>query len=246
MNDNLTSIIVDDEINARENLRLLLQSYCPDIKIVGEAANVDDAIQLIQNKTPQLVFLDIEMPKKDGFQLVYAFKNMPFKIIFITAYDHYAIKAFQIAALDYLLKPIDIQLLKNAVKKAKQHEQLHSENEKLRLLKINEKAITKIAIAYKNDYAIIAIHDILCIEADRMYTTVYTVSGKTYMASKPLQHYENLLVNNSIIRVHRSWLVNLSHIDIYSKKDHSITLNTSKKIPLSKSFKTAFEMVFKI
>ncbi|MCH2196504.1 LytTR family DNA-binding domain-containing protein [Kordia sp.] len=244
MNKSITAILVDDEINARENLRYLLNLLCKQVTIVGEAANVDDAKQLINQVQPQLVFLDIQMPEKSGFQLLDAFQNLTFQVIFITAYDHYAIKAFRVSAIDYLLKPIDTELLQKAVQKVEKHLEHHTVSNRISTLKENKKQIQKIAIPYKNDYVIINIKDILCMEADRMYTIIHTVEKKQYIVAKKLRYYEDLLKDHNLVRVHRSWLIHLNHIETYSKKERAVTLNPQKKVPVSKGFKTAFEEVF--
>jgi two-component system LytT family response regulator len=123
----ISAILVDDEINARENLRILLNNFCSNINVLGEARNVDEAVLAIRKYQPQIVFLDIEMPQKNGFQLLEEFDEINFHVIFVTAYDGYAIKAFQVTAVDYLLKPIDVSLLEKAIKKAEKYiEKKHS------------------------------------------------------------------------------------------------------------------------
>ena len=241
----LKAILVDDELNARENLRYLLNDFCPEISVVGEASNIDDAVQLIEKETPSIVFLDIEMPEKNGFQIFNEFEEINFQVIFITAYDQYAIKAFQVAAIDYLLKPIEVSLLQNAVKKAQLFISQKKLDTRIPVLKENKKELKKIAIPYKNDYAIIATDDIICIQADRMYSIVYTTNNKEYIASKKLNHYENLFENvTSFTRVHRSWIVNTNHIIIYSKRDRQLKLTLEKLIPVSKGYKESFEASF--
>lgn len=242
----IKTILVDDEINARENLRYLTATFCEKIEIVYEASNVDDAIAAIEKHKPQLVFLDIEMPKKNGFQLINHFKKINFYIIFVTAYDRYAIRAFKYSALDYLLKPIYIKELKDAVKKVSINLEKDDFKKRIEALSINQKKLQKIAIPYKSDYIIIDVKEIACIEADRMYTHIKLMNGKTYTASKKLSYYENLLSNlENFIRIHRSWIVNTNHIYLYSKKEKYITLDNNLQIPVSKSYKNTFESIFK-
>lgn len=242
----IQAVIVDDELNARENLKYLLNAFCKEVEVVSEASNVDEAVIEIKKNKPQLVFLDIEMPRKNGFQLLEEFENINFQIIFITAYDMYAIKAFEVAAIDYLLKPIDIERLKESVKKAKSTiGNLGFSNTNLEVLKSNKKKLQRIAIPYKTDYAIINIDDILCIEADRMYSIIYTSNQKKYVVAKKLSYYQKLLcVDNEFTRVHRSWIVNLDQVDMYSKKEKEVKLKTDFKIPISKSYKEHFEELF--
>ncbi|WP_435262157.1 LytR/AlgR family response regulator transcription factor [Tenacibaculum sp. nBUS_03] len=242
----IQAVIVDDELNARENLRYLLNEFCKEVEIVSEVANVDDATVAIKKNKPQLVFLDIEMPRKNGFQLLDEFSEIDFQIIFITAYDMYAIKAFEVAAIDYLLKPIDIERLKEAVRKVKKAiKNTEFLKENLNVLKENKKALQKIAIPYKTDYVILDIDNVLCIEADRMYSIVYTKSNKKYMVAKKLSYYENLLCNKKdFVRLHRSWIVNINKIEVYSKKEKEVKLESDFKVPVSKSYKEGFETLF--
>lgn len=242
----IKAIVVDDEANARENLRFLLNEFCKDVEVVSETSNVDSAIKEIKKHAPQLVFLDIEMPQKNGFQLLEEFSTIDFQVIFVTAYDKYAIRAFEVAALDYLLKPVDIERLQEAVKKVKKAIETTGYNQtKIDVLKANKKEIKKIAIPYKSDYAILDINDVLCIEADRMYSNLYTNDGKKYVIAKKLSHYENLLCKEKdFFRVHRSWIVNVNKIEVYSKKEKEVTLSTNYKVPVSKSYKEGFEELF--
>ena len=240
----IQAVIVDDELNARENLKYLLNAFCKEIEVVSEASNVDEDTEEIKRYKPQMVFLDIEMPRKNGFQLLEEFEDVNFQIIFITAYDMYAIKAFEVAAIDYLLKPIDIERLKEAVKKAVRNIGVSKTNN-IAVLKSNKKGLQRIAIPYKTDYAIINIDDILCIEADRMYSIIYTNNHKKYVVAKKLSYYQKLLcTENDFTRVHRSWIVNVNQIEMYSKKEKEVKLKTDFKIPISKSYKEYFEELF--
>lgn len=242
---NIKAIIIDDELNARENLRYLLDDFCKEVSIAGEASNIDDAVVLINNVKPDLVFLDIEMPEKNGFQLFDEFEDINFQVVFITAYDTYAIKAFQVAAVDYLLKPIDVPLLQKAIKKVINQLEHQKSNDRIKVLQDNKKKFKKIAVPYKNDYAIININDIVCIQADRMYSIIYTIDNKQFIASKKLNHYENLFKEEEyFIRVHRSWAINTNHIVVYSKRERQIELTNKRMIPVSKGYKQSFETLF--
>lgn len=241
----LNAILVDDELNARENLRYLLDEFCKQVTIVGEASNVDDAVKIIEKENPQLVFLDIEMPQKNGFQLFNELKEINFQVIFITAYDNYAIKAFQVAAIDYLLKPVDINLLQKAVEKVEIQLSQEQSNDRIKLLQENKKKFKKIAIPYKNDYAILNINDITCIQADRVYSILSTSDQKQFVASKKLNYYEELFKEEGFfVRVHRSWVVNTDYIEVYSKREKQIQLKTGELIPVSKGYKQSFEEIF--
>ncbi|MDO6737176.1 LytTR family DNA-binding domain-containing protein [Wenyingzhuangia sp. 2_MG-2023] len=235
------AIIVDDELSARENLSYLIQNFCPDICIIDTCCNVNEAVLSIKNKKPDVVFLDIEMPQKNGFQLLKEFDEIDFQIVFITAYDQYAVKAFEVSALDYLLKPIDIDRLLEVSKKIENTLGLISFQKRLSTLSINKKKLSKISIPYKSDYVIIDIDDILYIEADRMYSHVYTTGEKKYTASKKLSYYEELLFESEKIkRIHRSWVVNLDMVTIYSKAERSLMIH-GKEIPVGKTYKEQTE-----
>ncbi|MBU3012790.1 LytTR family DNA-binding domain-containing protein [Polaribacter vadi] len=238
----INAIIVDDEINARENLRYLLNDFCSNVKILAEASNVKDAVLLIKKNKPDIVFLDIQMPQKNGFQLLEEFSEINFQIIFVTAYDNYAIKAFQVAAIDYLLKPIDVDLLKEAILKVENNIKNKISVNRYKLLKENNK---KLAIPHKNDYVIVQIDNILCIEADRMYSKIYLLDDKTFLVSKKLSYYENLFLDDEkFIRAHRSWIININTIKTYSKKDKEVILKNGYKVPISKGHKDDFEKIF--
>lgn len=241
----LRAVLVDDEINARENLQYLLEAFCKEVTVVAEAATVETAVAQIQKHQPDVVFLDIEMPRQNGFQLLDAFESINFEVVFITAYDQHAVRAFQVAAVDYLLKPIDIDLLKKAVEKVKERRGLQKTNTGVELLKQQKKQVDKIAIPYKSDYVIVRVEDILCIEADRMYSIIHTIDNKRYVAAKKLNYYETLFADAEFfIRVHRSWGINTNHILSYSKKERKVALYCQKHIPVSKGYKEQFEEVF--
>jgi two-component system LytT family response regulator len=243
----IRAIIVDDELSAHENLRYLLQQYCPTVQIVGEAFHVDEAIILIEETAPELVFLDIEMPNKSGFELFNAIETVSFHTIFVTAYDKHAIRAFTVSAIDYLLKPIAIELLKSAVEKVALKQEAQNFMERMNVFQENnsQPAIRKLSIPYKSDYIIINIEDVLYIEADRMYSIIHIKSNKpqkTFLYAKKLSYFEELLVaNENFCRTHRSWIVNLDHVASYSKKEHQLSIHTTTQIPVSKSYKEIVE-----
>ena len=243
--NNIPAILVDDEINARENLRFLLQDFCKNVTILAEASNVCDALELIELHQPKLVFLDVEMPQKNGFQLFNELDEVNFQVIFVTAYNNYAIKAFQVAAIDYLLKPIEVSLLIKAVDKVALTIQNSIAKQRINLLETDQKEITKIAVPYKNDYSIIDVNSIFTIEADRMYSLIHLQKNKKFIVAKKLSYYENLLRDNTqFVRIHRSWIINTDKIVMYSKKEKLVILKDNIKVPLSKSYKDKFENIF--
>lgn len=239
----IKAIIVDDEPSARENLSYLLQNFCSEIKVLTTCCNVEQGVKSINEHQPDVVFLDIEMPQKNGFSLLKEFPDINFQIIFVTAYDHYAIKAFEVSAFDYLLKPIDIDRLLEVAEKLKQQQEVATIRLKMELLLANQQKIHKISIPYKSDYVVFDVNELVCIKADRMYSCLYLLNGKEYTASKKLSYYEDLLIGHSnFLRVHRSWFINLSYLEQYSKANKEITLKNTMVLPVSKTYKEGLEI----
>ncbi len=239
----IRALIVDDEESARDVLENLILRFCPDVNVVDKCNNVLDAVDIIKRENPDLVFLDIEMPKYAGYEIVDFFEKINFKIVFVTAYDHYAIKAFEIAAIDYLLKPVDIERLKMAIERANLQLDIQQNFDKLNLLKnnIKNKQFTNIVINEKSQQYLIEIEKIIAIEAQESYSTIHTIDKK-YMISKNLKHFESIFSNNlNFIRVHRSWMINKSYMLNYSKSDLIIQLEGGLCAKLSKYKKAEFE-----
>lgn len=240
----IKAILIDDEESARDVLQNLLLRFCPDVELVAKCENVTEGVEVIKKEQPDLVFLDIEMPNYSGFEIVKFFNEINFAIIFVTAYDQYAIKAFEISAIDYLLKPIDIQRLKIAVGKVKQQRNIEEQVHRLALLSntLETKELKNIAVSDKGQQHIIAVENIIAIEAQESYCIIHT-SAKRYIASKNLKHFETLLESLSqFIRVHKSWMINLNHVVNYSKSDMDIKLSSGLQAKLSKYKKAEFEI----
>lgn len=243
----IKSILVDDEESARDVLAHLLERFCPDVELLAKCENITDAVKSIQQYQPDLVFLDIEMPNYAGFEIVDFFKEINFDIIFITAYDQYAVRAFELAAIDYLLKPIDIERLKNAVARVQTHRNAIEQSSRISLLSntLQSNTLKNIVIADKGLQQIIAIDSIIAIEAQESYCCINTGNQK-YVASKNLKHFETILESlPEFIRVHKSWLINTKYILNYSKSDFTIQLKTGIVAKLSKYKKTEFEQAIK-
>ncbi len=217
----LKAIIIDDEAKGRMALAQKLTDYCKEVCIIGEAENGEAGIKLIEKTKPDIVFLDIEMPRMDGFEMLHRLPEKNFHLIFTTAYDQYAIKAIKYAAFDYLLKPIDIDELKLAVSKINTYQHVHTEK-KLELLDQNfheKNAFNKIAISTLDGLLFFEIKDIIRLEANSNYTALYFVSGSKLVASKTLKDFEDLLPADIFFRVHHSHLINLNYIKRYIKGD---------------------------
>ena len=237
----IRAVIVDDERNNRENLHSLLSEYCQNVEVFGMAESVDSAFKMIKSHKPDLVFLDIKMPEKDGFNLLESFQEIDFEVIIVTAYNQYAIQAIKFCAIDYLLKPIDIIELSNAVENVSQRLGQKQENERLKHLVSHLKntgLATKIGLASHNKVEFVEISKIIRCEADSNYTHVFLDSGEKKTISKTLKEYEELLSEYGFIRIHQSHLINSAHIQSYQKNDGGyITMLDNSIIPISRSKK---------
>ena len=228
---NLRAVIIDDEANARQALTNMLQFVAPEVVICGEAKNVDLGIELINTEKPNLVFLDIQMPGKTGFDLLSSFDKLDFGVIFTTAYQEYALKAFRFSAIDYLLKPIDPDELQEAVKKYKgmiaevDKKQLEILQEHLASPTIIENKTRKpnlnqrIALPSSEGVHFINLSDIIQCESLGSYTKFHLMNGQKIVVSKLLKDYEEILDNFHFFRVHQSNIINLEHIKRYVKGD---------------------------
>ncbi|MBV5313864.1 MAG: response regulator transcription factor [Prolixibacteraceae bacterium] len=222
----ISALIVDDEKNGRENLAGLIRSHCPQIKVVAEAASVEQAIAGIQQHQPQLIFLDIEMPGGNGFQLLEHFNNFPFEVIFVTAYDNYAIRAIRFSASDYILKPINLNELIAAVDKVSLRIRNRSENERIRQLYLNTMHPTnpKIGLPTGERVEFVEVKSIIRCQGESNYTHIYFADRKPLLTAKSLIEFEELLAEYNFIRVHKTHLVNLNHVNSFTKNDGGVLL----------------------
>lgn len=239
----IKAILVDDEESARDVLENLLMRFCPEVSLIAKCENVPQAVELIKKENPDLVFLDIEMPNYAGYEIINFFDKVNFEIVFITAYDQYAIRAFEIAAIDYLLKPIDIERLKLAVNRVKLRQNLELQSQRLSVLSttLETKQIKNIVVTDKGNQNILAIESIMAIEAMESYCTIHT-TDKKHIVSKNLKHFETVFENlPNFLRVHKSWIINKEFIKQYSKSELSIYLTNGLIAKLSKYKKADFE-----
>lgn len=243
------AIIVDDEESARNVLSHLLHHFCPEIQVVQKCHDVISAVQAIDKHQPDVVFLDIEMPNFAGYEIISFFKEVNFEIIFITAYDQYAIKAFEISAVDYLLKPLEINRLRQSIEKLSQKIESNYLKEKFSILadSLKNNEAKKIIIPSPGGQKIIPINDIIAIEAQESYSFIYMKDGKKHTVSKNLKHFELTLSDNSIFfRVHKSWMINLKSISRFSKSKLEIELENNIIAKLSKYRKSEFEKALQL
>jgi len=240
----ITAIIIDDESKGRLALRQKLESYCPSVKILAEAADGKEALMVIEKHDPQLIFLDIEMPRMNGFEMLNAIKTKKFHIIFTTAYDQYAIKAIKYAAFDYLLKPIDIEELKTAVEKIDRIQNNQTQNQ-VELMQQNmqhpKKQLNKLAIPTLDGLCFYDINDIIHLEAQSNYTFIHFSGKPRITASKTLKEFEEILPDDIFFRTHHSHLINLNYIKRYIKGDGGqIEMQNGTYIDVSRRKKEEF------
>lgn len=212
----INTIIIDDEENARSNLKLILDDFCPTINVVAEASSAEEARALITEHNPDLLFLDINMPNEDGFELLDSIENKNFSVIFITAHNQFALKALKAGAIDYIEKPIDIEDLQQAVSKVKINDNNASgiDYNMLRNILNEQKNNGKsdiIAVPTLSGYEIIKIEDIIHLEADESYTKIFLTNGKKTTSSMTIAKYEKVLNEDIFYRVHKSHIINTRH-----------------------------------
>jgi two-component system LytT family response regulator len=242
----MKAVIIDDEDKARRLLQALIHDNCPQITEIREASDLPEGVRLINEIHPDIVFLDIEMPGYLGIQLLDFFtpSQITFEIIFTTAYSEYAIKAFELNAVDYLLKPLRDEQLEMAVTKAIDQRGKSQVSERLRELKntLNATAIRKIGLPVSNGIQFVKLDDIICLEADRMYTKVFTKNSGELLVSKPMKFFIDILNQaTEFYQPHRSYLINLKHINQYINQDGGyIIMENKKNISISREKKAEF------
>ena len=240
----MKAIIVDDEPKARSLLANLIKEHIKVVEIVAEAENVKEAVKLINKHQPELIFLDIEMPNENGFVLFEYFENPNFATVFCTAYSEYALQAFEVSAADYLLKPLSLNKLKEAIEKAIKNIGQNKISQKIDVLRENIafKQLQKIGLTLADGLSFVKVDDIMYFEADGSYTHVITKNEK-YLVSKKLKEFDDLLdADERFFRVHRSFLINISQIKKYSKKDGAtLVFDNNKVIPVAREKKNDFD-----
>ena len=221
MNNSIHAIVVDDEEPSREALKNYISDFCSDVEVVATASSVKTAYRAIQKHKPDLVFLDIEMPDGKGFDLLKMFDSINFRVIFVTAYSEYAIKAFRVNALDYLLKPVKIDELKNAVEKIKVSV-AEFDSEKLSgILKGMSDGVffhPTLVVSNVKGYEVLKVNEIIMCKADGYCTNFYLTGDRKVNSSRNLKQFEEQMVEYGFIRVHNSFLVNLHHVTSFTKQ----------------------------
>jgi two-component system LytT family response regulator len=216
--ETLKAILIDDELSSLQNLQQKLIEFCPDVEIIATAQKPEEAILLIRQHKPDVIFLDIEMPRMNGFRMLDELGEFDFDIIFTTAYNHYAVDAIRISAFDYLMKPVAIKDLQGAVERLAKHRQLQTKD-KLDVLRQslspNRSQEEKIAVPTNEGLEFIPIKSILHIESSSNYSKLFFLEGKSILVTKLLKEFEDLLLPYQFFRVHNSHLINLKYIKKY-------------------------------
>ena len=239
----IRAVIIDDEKNNIENLTGLLKRYSLNVDVIDTATNAEDAIELIINTNPDLLFLDIQMSGKNGFDILRALPQHPFEVIFVTAFDQYGIQAVKLAAIDYLLKPINPEELKLSIAKvenklSKMKDNLQLENLMELIKNKDSKNEHKLALATTKEIRFVNTNEIVRCESSNAYTKFYFIDSKSIMVSKPIFEYEELLNDYDFIRCHQSHLVNKKFIKSLIKEDGGyLLLEDNTRIPVSRSKK---------
>jgi two-component system, LytTR family, response regulator len=240
----LRVVIVEDEIHSRETLKGMLEEFCEGVQIVGMAADVETAVTLIKETTPDLLFLDVELQTGTGFDVLDKVGEVGFDVVFTTAFEQYAVKAIKLSSLDYLLKPIDVEELQLAVEKAKEKNDDEVQKRKLEILMSNLEPSTakkRICLATGDSIEFINIPDILYCEANGAYTNFHLSSGTAILVSKNLKEYETILSDQNFMRVHNSFLINLAEVKKFVKSEGGyILMKNNSQISISQKKRDEF------
>jgi len=241
-------VIIDDEIDAIKSIELIINEYCSNAEIIGTANSAIAGKKIIAETNPDLVFLDIEMPRGSGFDLLEMIPERNFEVIFITAYNNFAIKAFKYSAIDYILKPIDIEELTDAVNKAakrilanKKSQTNNTEKYNVLLDNIKGNGPRKIMVTTSEGHIYIDVNDIIRIEAEGSYSNIFLVDQKRLMISKNLKEFETMLSDSNFFRSHHSHYINLQHVKKYVLKEGGyIEMDNDTIVPISRRRKDLF------
>lgn len=240
----LKAILVDDELNSLQNLQLKIQEYCPSLRIVAQTQRPEDAIGLIRQHKPDVIFLDIEMPRMSGFKMLEQMDDIDFEIIFITAYNHYAINAIRISAFDYLVKPVAIEDLQQTIGRLEQFtvKKFRERADTLKKNLANPKTQEdQMAIPTHEGLEFIQIKQIIRIESSSNYSKLVLQNGKTLLVTRQLKDFEELLEDYRFYRIHHSHLINLNYIAKYIRGEGGqITMRNGDVIDVSRRKKEVF------
>jgi len=245
MSKKLKTLIVDDEQDAVNFINSIIEEYCPSLEVVAKANNIVQGAAAINDKKPDLVFLDVEMPNGNGFDLLAQFPEKDFEVVFITAFNHYAIKAIKFSAVDYILKPINIhefiEAVNRVVKKRSERPSQGNENLKILMENLRTSPPSRMAIPTADGMEYLNPREIIRIEADRSYSWFFLTGGRKILVSKHLKEFQELLSDRHFFRSHNSHLINLKYVKKYIRKEGGyIEMTDNTMIPVSRNRKDLF------
>lgn len=247
----LKAILIDDERSSLESLSFEIEAYCPEVEVIGTSNNPEEALKLIRDKAPDLIFLDIEMPGMNGFELLQSLDKIEFDVIFVTAYDQFAVRAFEFNAVDYILKPVRKIKLIHAVQKVQDRKQHQFDPAQLMALVQNlqlqsKSGLEKIALPVGEGFSMVHVNDISYLQAESNYTWVYLTNKEKHLIAKTLKEIESLLNFPQYFRAHKSYLVNLNHVDKYIRGQGGYLVTAGgEQIPVARSQKSDLIQVLK-
>jgi two-component system, LytTR family, response regulator len=241
----LKAIIIDDEASSRNSLRQKLANHCVEVEVIDECENGELGIRSIESLDADIVFLDVEMPRMNGFTMLQQLKKKNFEVIFTTAYDHYAVKAIRFSALDYLVKPVEVEELKASVERARIKKENGNGNERLETLLynlVNQKSLdNRLAIPSQEGLQFITLSDIIYLEAQSSYSIIYTMDGAKIIVSKTLKDFEELLPHSIFLRIHHSYVINKNRITKYIRGEGGqVIMSNGKMLDVSRRKKEEF------
>ncbi|MBL4716497.1 MAG: DNA-binding response regulator [Bacteroidetes bacterium] len=241
----IKSLIVDDEVKARENLQCLLTEYSDKVNVVANEGSVSDAVESFRKHKPDLVFLDIDMCGESGFDFLDKVKNEDFEVVFVTAHNQHAIRAFKYSAIDYILKPIDIEELLNAVNKAEQRRNSGNKSYQIDQLLANldqtNNKVNRLALSTMEGLTFVELENIIRCEAKDNYTYFHITNETNILVSKTIKFYEELLAENEFFRVHQSHLINVNHVKKYVRGDGGyVVMSDGSDVVISRRKKEPF------
>jgi two-component system LytT family response regulator len=233
----LRTIIIDDEPDSVSLLQLQLEQNCSQAEIIGIFTSSVKALNEIESLQPDLLFLDIEMPVINGFELLNKILHLNFSVVFITAYNQYALKAFRFNALDFLVKPIDTNELIEAVAKAEKRIKPTSLQLSMLQKQLHGAPVTKIAIPGQNGVSFIDLNEIIFVEASNNYSKLVLSDGRNFLISKTLKDVQEVLEEEHFLRVHRQYIINLNHVKQFNRNESLLTMSNGEHIPVARNQK---------
>lgn len=233
----LKAILIDDETDSIKLMQLTLEKHFPQVTISGTFTDSTVALEQLASLEPDIVFLDIQMPQLDGFELLQKIEHLSFNVVFVTAYNEFAIRAFRFNALDYLVKPVQVEDLKVVIERAMQ--KAYTQSNQLATLKqqLQKGHITKIAIPSLSGVSFIDLSEIVYVEASSNYSRMKLTDGKDILISKTLKDIQYVLEEQHFLRVHRQYIINLNQVKHFDRTDMNLTMNTGDCIPVSRTQK---------